>query len=160
MNPFKSSITQVHRSTAKRSLVAFQSHLGFWWQAIMLRILFLTEAPLVPLHRLARSVSTGICLVLLPSVLSPLVWNGFFSSCFCAPRRTFYGVKNCSTKVKQLNMCSSMCHCLLKDTSGQETRWKAEQLQLILKSFAVGWNWMNAFVSHFQWGLDFWTVPF
>lgn len=42
----------------------------------------------------------------------------------------------------------------------RETRWKAEQLQLILKSFAVGWNWMNAFVSHFQWVLDFWAGPF
>lgn len=42
----------------------------------------------------------------------------------------------------------------------RETSWKAEQLQLILKSFVVGWNWVNAFVSPFQWGLDFWTVPF
>lgn len=160
MNPFESSITQVHRSTAKKSLVAFQSHLGFWWQAIRLIFLFLTEAPLVSLHCLALSVSTGVCLVVLPSVLSPSDWSGFFSNCFCVRRRTFYRVKNCSTKVEQLNMCSNMCHCPLKDTSGRETCWKAEQLQLILKSFAVGWNWMNAFVSHFQWHLDFWAVPF
>lgn len=123
--------TQVHRSTAKKSLVAFQSHLGFWWQAIMLIFLFLTEAPLVPLHRLARSVSTGVCLVVLPSVLSPSVWGGFFSSCFCVPRRTFYRVKNCSTKVEQLNTCSNICHCLLKEHQAERN---------VLKSWAAATN--------------------